>query len=39
LTLPGTADFTWKPDVTFKANVVSLDDLYPADLEIQKLFQ
>jgi hypothetical protein len=39
LTLPGPADFTWKPDATFKANVVSLDDLYPADPEIQKLFQ
>ncbi|MHC1711454.1 MAG: hypothetical protein AB9872_04800 [Solidesulfovibrio sp.] len=39
LALPGATDFAWKPEKTFKAEVVSLDDLFPADPDIQKLFQ
>ena len=39
LTLPGAADFTWKPDATYKAEVVYLDDQYPADPAVAKLFE
>jgi hypothetical protein len=39
LSLPGAGDFAWKSDKTFKADIVSLDDTYPADPSIQKLFE
>ncbi len=38
LALPGGTNFTWKAGGNFKAEVVSLDEHYPADPEIQKLF-
>ena len=38
MALPGTSDFSWKPGTTYKAEVISLDDLYPADPDIQKIF-
>jgi 2',3'-cyclic-nucleotide 2'-phosphodiesterase (5'-nucleotidase family) len=37
--LPDGPDFTWKPGETFKAEVINLDDAYPADPEIKKLFE
>jgi hypothetical protein len=39
LALPGAADFTWTPNGTFKAEVINLDETYPADPEIKKLFE
>jgi len=38
-TLPGAADFAWKPDSNFKAEVFSLDETYPADPMISLLFK
>ena len=37
--LPSGADFVWKPNENFKAEVVNLDEAYPADPEIKKLFE
>ena len=37
--LPGGPDFAWKPNENFKAEVVNLDEAYPADPEIKKLFE
>lgn len=39
LALPGAADFTWTPGGNFKAEVVNLDEAYPADPDIKKLFE
>lgn len=39
LALPAAPEFAWKPEETFKAEVVTLDDAHPADPEIQQLFQ
>ena len=39
LALPGAADFTWTPNGTFKAEVINLDETYPADPDIKKLFE
>uniref|UniRef100_I2Q2C5 Uncharacterized protein n=1 Tax=Desulfovibrio sp. U5L TaxID=596152 RepID=I2Q2C5_9BACT len=39
LTLPGTPGFVWKSGTDFNADVVSLDDQYPADPAIQQMFQ
>lgn len=36
--LPDSDAFTWKPQTGFHAEVISLDDHYAADPEIQKLF-
>ncbi|WP_300164256.1 hypothetical protein [Solidesulfovibrio sp.] len=37
--LPGKADFAWKPGETFKTDVVTLDDRYPADPAVEKMVQ
>jgi len=37
--LPQGSDFAWKPNDNFKAEVVNLDEAYPADPEIKKLFE
>ncbi len=37
--LPSGPDFAWKPNENFKAEVVNLDEAYPADPEIKKLFE
>ncbi|KHK04538.1 hypothetical protein NY78_0319 [Desulfovibrio sp. TomC] len=37
--LPGAADFTWTPNGAFKAEVINLDEAYPADPDIKKLFE
>ncbi|OLN27252.1 hypothetical protein DVDV_2218 [Desulfovibrio sp. DV] len=39
LALPGAADFTWTPNGTFKAEVINLDETFPADPDIKKLFE
>lgn len=37
--LPEGNAFTWKTDEAFKASVTSLDDTFPSDAAIQKLFE
>jgi len=37
--LPGGPDFAWKPGQTYKTSVISLDERYPADPAVEKLFQ
>jgi hypothetical protein len=37
-TLPATADHVWDPKTDFRTEVIALDDRYPADPEIEKLF-
>lgn len=39
MTLPGAPDFVWKSGTDFKADVISLDEQYPADPTIQQMFQ
>lgn len=39
LALPEGAAFAWTPGGNFKADVVNLDEAYPADPEIKKLFE
>ena len=39
LKLPQGSDFAWKLGENFKAEVVNLDEAYPADPEIKKLFE
>lgn len=39
LTLPGAPGFVWKSGTDFNADVVSLDDQYPADPAIQRMFE
>ena len=39
LALPDGADFAWTPNGNFKAEVINLDEAYPADPEIKKLFE
>jgi len=37
-TLPETTHFVWTPQTGYQADVISLDEQFPADPEIQKLF-
>ena len=37
--LPGAADFSWTPNGTFKAEAINLDETFPADPDIKKLFE
>ncbi|MEL7642374.1 MAG: hypothetical protein AAGU21_22280 [Solidesulfovibrio sp.] len=39
LSLPGAPDFAWKPGQTFKTDVVTLDDRYPADPAVEQMLQ
>lgn len=37
-TLPENKDFVWTPKISYRTEVISLDDQFAADPEIQKLF-